>query len=141
MSLAQKLEELLANYDPISDPQERMALVVDSAPARTRLPEAQRLDSLRIKACISAAWLSCSLVEGRCQFRCAADSPLVAGLLACLCDFFNDATPSEIASSSLDPLAALGLTKSLSPTRLNGLTHARLRIRDLAITSSQQTNP
>lgn len=132
MILPLKLEELRANYEPFSDPQERMAMVVDAAPSRTRLPEAQRKEELRVKGCISAAWISAELVEGRCLFRCAADSPLVAGLLACLCDFFSDASAAEVAASDADPLAALGISRNLSPTRLNGLTNARRRIRELA---------
>ena len=132
MTLTQKLEELLAAYEPITDPQERMALIVDSIPANTRLPEAQRIETHRIKGCISAAWLVCDMKNGLCHFRCAADSPLVGGLLACLCTFYSDATPAEISASEIDPLASLGLTRSLSPTRLNGLTQARRRIRELA---------
>lgn len=132
MLLPLKLEELRATYEPITDPQERMSLVVDSAPARTRLPEAQRSNELRVAGCISAAWISAELSDGKCLFRCAADSPLVAGLLAFLCDFFSDATAEEIIASSADPLAALGLSRNLSPTRLNGLTSARRRIVELA---------
>jgi len=132
MLLPLKLEEIRATYEPITDPQERMSLVVDSAPARTRLPEAQRSAESRVPACISAAWISAELKDGKCLFRCAADSPLVAGLLAFLCDFFSDATPEEIMSSSADPLSSLGLSRNLSPTRLNGLTSARRRIVELA---------
>jgi cysteine desulfuration protein SufE len=132
MTLTEKLEFLLADYEPIADPQERMALVVESIPAATRLPEALRTDEHRIRGCISAAWLVGELKDGHCQFRCAADSPLVGGLLACLCHYFSGATPAEIINCELDPLLSLGLTRNLSPTRLNGLTQARRRIRDLA---------
>ncbi len=96
MTLTEKLEFLLADYEPISDPQERMALVVESIPAATRLPETLRTDEHRIKGCISAA------------------------------------SAAEISSCELDPLLSLGLTRSLSPTRLNGLTQARRRIREIA---------
>lgn len=137
MDLSAKLADLKDLYDPLDDLQERMALLVESAPARTRLPDAQRNEDTRVKACISAAWISGTLIDGRCQFRCAADSPLVSGLLACLCDFFSESAPEAVASSSLDPLVALGITKNLSPTRLNGLSQARQRIKEIAIELSK----
>lgn len=132
MLLPRKLEELRALLEPIGDPQERMALLVDSATARTRLPEAQRIEEAKVKGCISSAWISAECTDGKCLFRCAADSPLVAGLLGCLCEYFSDASPEEVAASEADPLASLGISRNLSPTRLNGLTQARKRIRDLA---------
>ena len=46
------------------------------------------------------------------------------------------ATPAEIAGSTTDPIEALGLLRNLSPTRVNGLTAVRARIRELARTMS-----
>jgi len=37
-----------------------------------------------------------------------------------------------VALCKLDPLATLRLTRDLTPTRQNGLTHARARIREIA---------
>ncbi len=133
MTIADKLRQLTETYEPITDPLERMSLVVDSGShSGTLLPEAKRTDENRIRGCVSAAWLSGELCDGLCRFRCAADSPLVQGLLACLCSFFSGLTASEIAASNEDPLTTLGLTRNLSPTRQNGLRHARERIREIA---------
>jgi cysteine desulfuration protein SufE len=132
MSLDAKLQDLLSTYEPISDPQERLSLYVDSARSHARLPAAERTDTARVPGCVSAAWINASLKDGLCEFQCAADSPLVQGLIAGLCAFFSGATPAEVASSPADPLGALGLTRNLSPTRQNGLAHARKRIQALA---------
>lgn len=130
---SEKLQNLLDTYEPLSDAQERMALVVDDGNrSGLRLPEAQRVDALRIRGCMSAAWVQVDLVEGKCHFACAADSPLVQGLLSCLCQFYTGMTPAEVAASEEDPLAALQLLRNLSPTRQNGLSQARARIRALA---------
>jgi cysteine desulfuration protein SufE len=93
----------------------------------------KRSDALRIRGCVSQAWLSGSLEDGLCQFRCAADSPLVQGLLSCLCVFYSGAGPDEVLGCKQDPLEALGLLKNLSPTRQNGMGHARARIREYAL--------
>ncbi|MFA5266074.1 MAG: SufE family protein [Opitutaceae bacterium] len=133
MTIPDKLRLLVETYEPIADPLERMALVVESGGhPGTLLPEAKRNEETRIRGCVSAAWISGELHEGASHFRCAADSPLVQGLLACLCSFFSGLPASEVAASDEDPLATLGLTRNLSPTRQNGLRHARERIREIA---------
>ncbi len=64
---------------------------------------------------------------------------MVRGLIALVSDFFSGATPAEILASDLDPLAALDLTRNLSPTRRNGLASTREAIR--AFAASQVSHP
>lgn len=116
----------------IEDPQERLAAVVDRARARPALAADERSEANRVKGCISAAWVAADWRDGRCHFRGDADSPLVRGLLALLCDLYSGATPAEAAVTEPELLDRTGLTRSLSPTRLNGLRSVRARIRDFA---------
>jgi cysteine desulfuration protein SufE len=132
VTLAEKLQHLIDDLAIIDDPQERMALIVDRAKKLPPLAEAERTDAHRVRGCISLVYLVGELHDGRCTFRCEADSPLVRGLVALLCSFYTGATPAEIVASDADPIAALGLQQNLSPTRLNGLTSARATIRAFA---------
>ena len=132
MSLAEKQQQLVADYAIIDDPQERLAAVVDQARRRPPLPEPERTEANRVKGCVSLAWVVGEVREGRCRFRCDADSPLVRGLLVLLCDFYSDATPAEVAATEPALIEQLGLDRNLSPTRLNGLRSVRARIRDFA---------
>ena len=132
MSLAEKQQQLVADYTIIDDPQERLAAVVDQARRRPPLPEAERTEANRVKGCVSLAWVVGEVREGRCHFRCDADSPLVRGLLVLLCDFYSGAPPAEVAAIEPALIEQLGLDRNLSPTRLNGLRSVRARIRDFA---------
>jgi len=132
VTLAEKHRRLLEEYAAIDDPQERLAAVVDRARRRPPLPPHERTDAHRIKGCVSAAWLVGECHAGRCQFRSDADSPIVRGLLALLADLHSGATPGEIAAAESSLLDDLGLTRSLSPTRLNGLHAAARAMRDFA---------
>ncbi|HEX7631942.1 MAG TPA: SufE family protein [Lacunisphaera sp.] len=132
MSLAEKQSQLIEDYAIIPDPQERLAAVVDQARRRPPLAEAERVESNRVKGCVSQAWLVSELREGRCFFRSDADSPLVRGLLVLLCDFYSGATPAEVAATEPALLEELGLARNLSPTRLNGLRSVRAKIREFA---------
>jgi cysteine desulfuration protein SufE len=132
VSLAEKQQQLVADYAIIDDPQERLAAVVDQARRRPPLPETERTEANRVKGCISLAWVVGEVRDGRCHFRCDADSPLVRGLLVLLCDFYSGATPAEVAATEPALIGQLGLDRNLSPTRLNGLRSVRARIREFA---------
>lgn len=132
MILARKQQELVDDLQHIEDQQERLASVVDRARRRPRLELHERTDENRVKGCISPAWVVMETTNGRCFFRGDADSPLVRGLVVLLCDFYNGATAEEIVAVDPAFLETLGFSRSLSPTRLNGLRSVRARMRDYA---------
>ncbi len=132
MTLADKQRHLADTLAIIPDAQERLAVVVDRAKKLPPLAEPERTDATLVRGCVSRVHLVAELRDGRCHFRCDADSPLVRGLVALLCEFFSGVAPAEIAASDADPLAELGLIKNLSPTRQNGLAAVRATIRAFA---------
>ncbi len=136
VTLAEKQQQIIDDLAIIEDAQERFAAVVDRARQRPPLPEAERTEDNRVQGCISLAWVVGEQREGRCYFRSDADSPLVRGLLALLCDFYSGATSAEVAATEPVLLEELGLVKNLSPTRLNGLRSVRAKIRDFATTQA-----
>ena len=132
MTLLEKQQQLADTLAVIPDLQERLAVVVDRARKLPPLADHERTDANLVRGCISRVHLVGELRDGRANFRCDADSPLVRGLVALLCEFFSGATPAEIAASDADPLGELDLTKNLSPTRQNGLAAVRVAIRAFA---------
>ena len=116
----------------LDDPQERLALVVERAKNIPALAAAERTAAHRVRGCVSIVWLVSAVHEGRCVFRSDAESPVVRGLVALLCEFYSGFPPAVIAASDADPLEALGLLRNLSPTRRNGLAAARAAIRAFA---------
>jgi cysteine desulfuration protein SufE len=130
--LTRKLHQVVEDLSIIDDPQERLAVLVDRARKQAPLPPADRTDVNRVNGCVSIVWLVSELRDGRCYFRSDAESPMVRGLAAFLCEFFSGFTPAEILSADPDPLDALGLARNLSPTRRNGLNAARAAIRAFA---------
>ena len=134
MTLAEKQQLMIDDLALIENPQERFSAMVDRARSRPPLPEAERTEANRVKGCVSLAWITAEVRDGRCHFRCDADSPLVRGLLVLLCDLYSGATPAEVAATEPALLEELGLAQNLSPTRLNGLRSVRAKIRDLAAT-------
>lgn len=130
--LTRKLAQLVEDLAVVDDPQERLNLVVDRARPLPPLPPGDRSEANRVPGCVSVVWLVGEMREGRCRFRCDAESPVVRGLVALLCEFFSGFAPELIVPSDADPLEALGLLKNLSPTRRNGLAAARAAIKAFA---------
>jgi len=128
VSLADKLQRVVAEYSPIDDLHERLAAVVDRARTLPPLAANERIDAHRVPGCVSIVWLVSESQGGRCHFRSDATSPLVRGLVAFLTSFYSGSTPAEILAPHEDPLAALGLERQLSPTRRNGLAAVRAAI-------------
>jgi cysteine desulfuration protein SufE len=127
--LAEKLQRLIDEFADLVDPQERLAVIVDRAKRMPALAANERIDANRVRGCVSVVWVVGEVRAGTCRFRGDAESPLVRGLVAFLCDFFTGAPAAEVATSNLDPLDALGLVHNLSPTRRHGLAAARQAIR------------
>ena len=133
VTLAEKQQQMIDDLALIEDAQERLSAIVDRARKRPPLPETERIEDNRVKGCISQAWVVGETRGGRCHFRSDADSPLVRGLLALVCDFYSDAPPAEVAATEPELFEKLGIARNLTPTRLNGLRSVRARIRDYAI--------
>jgi cysteine desulfuration protein SufE len=135
VSLTEKLHHLADELSLLPDAQERLSTIVDRAKRQPSLPADERVDAHRVAGCVSVVWVVAELRNDRCHFRCDAESPLVRGLVAFVCEFFTAATPAEILAGDLDPLETLGLAKNLSPTRRNGLAAVRRTIRAFAQTN------
>lgn len=132
MTLAEKQRQFVDDLLILPDAQERLAAIVDRVKNRPPLPVAERIETNRIKGCVSLAWIVGEHLAGRCHFRSDADSPLVRGLLALFTDFYSDALPGEILATDPTLITELGLDRVISPTRLNGLRSAYAHLRQIA---------
>lgn len=132
MDLAEKQQRLIAKYRIIEDTHERLAAITASGRKWPSPTAAERIDANRVQGCVSAVWLVGSSRDGRCHFRVGADSALVQGLAVLLCELYEGGTPAEIVALEPEMIAALGLDRQLSPTRLNGLAQIRRTIREFA---------
>lgn len=131
MRLDEKQQSLIDDLNIIHDPHERLNAVVMREHAM-RMDEAQKKEANRVPGCVSRVWLHGELVNGRTRFICDAESPMVKGLAALLCELYTDADPAEAAVVEPRVWEACGFTKMLSPTRMNGLANMRLKIRAMA---------
>ena len=132
MPLAEKQRQLIARFAVIDDPHERLAAIVTRGQRWPEVADEERTDARRVPGCVSAVWLTGAVENGHCHFRLTAASSVVKGLAALLAALYEGETPAAIVAWEPGLVAALGLDRQLSPTRLHGLAHIRRAIRDFA---------
>ncbi len=132
MSPADNEEVLVENFSVIPDPHERLAALV-TACAGGGLADKAKCEANLVPGCVSRVWLTASVREGRLALTWDADSPLVRGLAGLVCRVYHDTAPEQAAAFTTAVLDRLGLTRQISPTRLNGLAAVGRRIRELAV--------
>ena len=132
MNIAENQQALIARFRRIDDAHERLAAIVGRGKKWPAVPEAERTDANRVPGCTSRVWLIGRVEDGHCHFQMDADSPLVKGLVALLCELYDGGTPAEILTTEPEIISALHLDRQISPTRLNGLASVRAMIRAFA---------
>lgn len=132
-SFIEKQKAFIGRYLVIPDPQERLAALISRKSALAPLAESGRVEANLVRGCVSRVWLAGAFENGLCHFRMEADSPMVRGLVAVLCELYDSVTPEEIAAVEPEIFDALGISKNLTPTRLNGLESVRRSIREFAL--------
>ena len=132
MEILEKQRQLIAKYRIIEDAHERLAAITARGRKWPAPGSDERTDANRVQGCVSPVWLVGAMEEGRCRFRVAAESALVLGLSALLCELYDGETAAEIVAVEPELMHELGLERQLSPTRLNGLANVRRTIREFA---------
>lgn len=132
MNLAEKQQQLIDRLRLIEDAHERLAAITARGKKWRAPKDDERVEEHRVPGCVSRVWLIGEVEDGRCRWRMDADSPLVKGLVALLCEITDGMTPAEVVNFEPEIVAALGLDRSLSPTRLNGLNAVAQTMRAFA---------
>ena len=120
MSLAEKENRLISRYTIIEDGHERLAAVTSRGKKWPGLSADERTDDRLVPGCSSRVWVIGEMHDGICRFRSDADSPLVKGLAALICELYDGERPSEIVASQPGLMEAIGFDRMISPTRLHG---------------------
>jgi cysteine desulfuration protein SufE len=139
------IEELIAEFEFLSDWEDRCDLLIDLGFELPKLAEADKTEANRVHGCQSNVWLVARLNEGvspaRVEFLANSDSMFVNGLIAILLAVYNDKTPEEILETNADDVfKQLELDRHLSSQRRNGLHGMVKRVREFAAHAIAQRN-
>ena len=95
-------------------------------------PDAWKSEEHRLHGCQSMVWIVPSGDASRLEFAAVSDSAIVSGLVFLALRVYSGRSAADILATEPDYIAAIGLSKHLSPTRSNGLAALLAFIRDTA---------
>ena len=100
---------------------ERYQYLIDLGRKLPDLPDALKTDEFRLHGCQSNVWIAGDGDASKLDFRATSDSAIVSGLIYLALRVYSGRSAAEILATDPDYIAAIGLSKHLSPTRSNGL--------------------
>lgn len=100
---------------------ERYQYLIDLGRKLPTFPEEWKTGEHRLHGCQSMVWIVPSGDASRLEFAAVSDSSIVSGLVYLALRVYSGRPAAEILATEPDYIAAIGLSKHLSPTRSNGL--------------------
>lgn len=132
MSPAERQQQLTDSLLCIEDPQERLAYVQDRVRKRAPLGPEWRTENCRIQGCVTKVWLAPRFEDGHCFFEVDSESVMVRGMASLVAEVYSGTAPVQINAFSCTILAAAGLERRITPTRLHGLAMLEAAIKAFA---------
>lgn len=114
------LDRIVERLGASGDPKRRYEYVLWLAKKLEPLPDDLRLDSHKVRGCVSQVYVVGSLADGHLHWQGDSDAQITKGLLALLIEGMEGLTPAQVAAIDPGFLAATGLQTSLTPSRANG---------------------
>jgi cysteine desulfuration protein SufE len=121
MTIAETHENLIKEFEEMSDWEERYSHIIKLGRQLPDFNEDYRTDKNKIEGCQSQVWMNAKLEDGRILIDADSDAMIVKGLIAILIRAYSGFSPADILSVPPDFLQKIGIDKHLSPTRKNGL--------------------
>ena len=127
-------DEILTDFDLLSDWEDRYRYVIELGRGLSPLSEAEHSAANKVQGCVSQVWLSTGVDRSggkpRLTFVGDSDAHIVRGLIAILFALYSGRTAQEILNIDAGQrLGQLGLKEHLTPQRSNGLMAMVKRIR------------
>lgn len=122
MTINETQDEIIEEFDGLTDWMDRYAYIIDLGNTLPEFPEADKKPENLIEGCQSRVWIAAEREDGdKIKFEADSDALIVKGIVALLMRVLNNRTPDEILGSDLYFIEKIGLKEHLSPTRSNGL--------------------
>ena len=121
MTINEKQDEIIEEFEFLEDWIERYQLIIDYGKQLKPMPESDKNPQNLIDGCQSSVWFTAKYEDGKIYYTGESDAILVKGMVALLIQVLDGQTPEDIAKADLYFIDRIGLREHLSPTRSNGL--------------------
>lgn len=134
MTINETQDEIIAEFQDLTDWMDRYAYIIDLGNTLPPYPESDKIPANIIEGCQSRVWISAKLNDDKTvHFEADSDALIVKGIIALLLKVLNNRRPDEILGADLYFIEKIGLKEHLSPTRSNGLVAMVKQIHNYAL--------
>lgn len=117
--------DIISDFDFLEDWEQRYQYLTELGEALPTMPEAEKREENRVKACMSKVWIK-ALPDpdhpGNLIFHGDCDTAIIKGVVALLVNLFSSKSPQEIVNMDVDALFdRIQLAENLSPARHVGI--------------------
>lgn len=117
--------DIISDFDFLEDWEQRYQYLTELGEALPTMPEAEKREENRVKACMSKVWIK-ALPDpdnpGNLIFHGDCDTAIIKGVVALLINLFSSKSPQEIVNMDVDALFdRIQLAENLSPARHVGI--------------------
>lgn len=114
------IDKLVKRFQKAADPKRRYEQLLWFAKKLESFPEDAKIETNKVKGCVSQVYVIASLNEGKLHYQGDSDAQITKGLVAFLINGMNGLTPQEVVELSPDFIQETQLDVSLTPSRANG---------------------
>ena len=134
MTINEIQDEIIEEFDGLTDWMDRYAYIIELGEGLTPFPESDKTPANLIEGCQSRVWITARQTStGNVIFQADSDALIVKGIVALLLRVLSDHTPREILDADMDFIDRIGLKEHLSPTRSNGLVAMVRQMKNYAL--------
>lgn len=121
MTIAEKQDEIIAEFEFLEDWLDKYQQIIDKGMANPGVDEEYKIDKYLIEGCQSKVWVHAEYKDGLVIFQGESNTDIAGGIVAMLVEVMSGHTPEEILETELYFIDQIGLKEHLSPTRSNGM--------------------
>lgn len=120
-----EIDEIASDFEFLEDWEQRYQYLTELGEALAPMPDAEKIDANRVKACMSKVWVKPhwdTQDPSKIIFNGDCDTAIIKGVVALLVQLFSGKTPEAILAMDVDDLfERLQLAENLSPNRHVGV--------------------
>ncbi len=117
-----QLDEFVDSFELLGDWDQRYQFLIELGEKLPPMAEDLKVESNRVKACMSKVWIDASVDNDVVRFRGDCDTSVIKGVLALLISLCDGLTAEHIQQINMDEIfERLSLAEHLSPNRHVGV--------------------
>ncbi len=122
MTIDERQQEIIDEFAPISNWQDRYRKIIQIGRDLEDLDEAHKTEKNLVKGCQNRAWLHAELDdEGQVVYAADSEAMIVRGFVAMFLRIFSEQDPDAIIEAQPRFIDELGIGDNISLNRANGL--------------------